>query len=212
MKKIGIVVADSNELGNLNFKEISSKKIAQFNFIFMEYNIVFVHSGIGITNAASATQSLIENFKPDIVINFGAVGANKKLNVYDVVSPSKIYYHDVVTPWYKRGQTPGESEFYINKLEDAKYLSNNIASGSSFLTSLNDIESATSELNVDIFDMEVAAIAQICEKNKVDLFVLKVVSDSIGNDNTKLDNINTRIKNAAIIAADEITKVILNLK
>ena len=202
----GIIVADENEINKFDFKVKETKQINQFVFTVFENNLVFVHSGIGIANAAAATQALIENFSIKEIYNFGAVGANENLNVYDVVIPEKIFYHDVTTPWYDRGQTPGEDKFYLNSLTGGKQ--NNLASGSSFVTDIKEINVISKELNVDIFDMETAAMAQIALKNKVPLKVIKVVSDSIGDNDEAVEDINIRIAKAGQIAFDYLMNII----
>ena len=203
---IGIIVADKNEINKFNFKVQEIKVINQFTFTIFENNVIFVHSGIGIANAAAATQSLIDNFEINEIYNFGAVGANSKLNIYDLVIPKKIFYHDVKTPWYSRGQTPGEDEFYVNALVGLK--NNNLASGSSFVIDKNEIDIISQELNVDIFDMETAAIAQIASKNNIPLKVIKVVSDSVGNNNGTVEDINIRIAKAGLIAFKYLIEII----
>lgn len=202
----GIIIADKFEINNLPWKLKEEKKINQFTFHIYENNTIVVHSGIGIANAAAATQELISSFKVDHIYNYGAVGANDKVKVYDLITPAKVYYHDVFTPWYKRGQTPGEKEFYNNSLNHL--MTNNIASGSSFLANENDIKEVNQELNVDIFDMEIAAIAQVADKNNIPLGIIKCVSDTIGSTEADLENINDRIKNAGRKALDELIKII----
>lgn len=204
---IGILIADENEINSFPFEIKEKKKINQFNFTIFNNDVVAVHSGIGIANAAAATQELISSFNVKEIINYGAVGANKNLHIYDIVTPEKIFFHDVTTPWYKRGQTPGEKEYYKNALSSKN--NNNLASGSSFVTDHEEIQSIKEELDADIFDMETAAIAQIADKNNVPLKVIKVVSDSIGStDPSCVENINLRIQRAGKIAFNEMLKQI----
>lgn len=200
---IGILIADENELNKFPFEKLEVKKINQFTFsIFKDF--VAVHSGIGIANAAAATQELISSFNVKEIINYGAVGGNEHVNVYDIITPEKIFFHDVTTPWYKRGQTPGEKEYFLNNISSE--MNNNLGSGSSFITSKDLIDTLKKEINVDIFDMETAGIAQIADKNNVKLSVIKVVSDSVGNTETSIENINDRIHNAGEIAFKECLK------
>ena len=205
---IGILIADSNEIQKFPYDVIETRTINQFEFSIFD-KFVAVHSGIGIANAAAATQELISSFDIDEIINYGAVGANEFLNVYDIVTPEKIFFHDVTTPWYKRGQTPGEKEFFLNNMSSSK--NNNLGSGSSFISDKKEIALIKEELNVDIFDMETAAIAQIADKNNVKLSVIKVVSDSIGNTETSIENINDRINKAGEIAFNETLKKLKNI-
>lgn len=204
---IGVLVADKNELNQFPFNLKETKVINQFTFWVFDNGVVAVHSGIGIANAAAATQEIISSFKVKELINYGAVGGNKHVNVYDVVTPAKIFFHDVITPWYKRGQTPGEKEFFVNATGSSR--NNNLASGSSFVTDKEAIKGIKAEIDCDIFDMETAAMAQIADKNNVPLSVIKCVSDSIGHtDASVLDDINTRIANAGKIAFDKAIELI----
>lgn len=201
---IGIIVADPNELNKFEFEKTETIKVNQFEFnkyIINNNEVVVVHSGIGIANAAAATQELISSFKVKEIYNYGAVGADNGVEVFDIIAPAKIFYHDVVTPWYKRGQTPGEDEYFTNDLKLDK--SNNLASGSSFLFNQEDIDTVKKDIDVNIFDMETAAIAQIAKKNNVKLNVIKCVSDAIGKDSADLGNINDRIKKAGQLAFDK---------
>lgn len=202
----GIIIADKFEIHDFPWKLKEEKNIHQFSFKVFENNLVVVNSGIGIANAAAATQELISSFNVNQLFNYGAVGGNDKVKVYDLITPKHIFYHDVFTPWYKRGQTPGEKEFFTNSLNNL--MTNNLASGSSFLADDKCIVDASKELNVDIFDMETAAIAQIADKNNVPLGVIKCVSDAIGQTDTDLEDINTRIAKAGKLAFEELIKII----
>jgi nucleoside phosphorylase len=98
---IGLLIADKNESKKIPFpyKETIKTK----HFVFNVYNtpkdeLVVCHAGIGLVNAAAATQALIDNFDISLIYNYGAVGGGDKVNVYDLIIPYKIYYFDIVTP------------------------------------------------------------------------------------------------------------------
>ncbi len=203
---IGILVADANEINEFPFEIKETKKINQFHFTIYTNDLVAVHSGIGIINAAAATQELISSFKVTELINYGAVGGNDQVFVYDVITPEKIFLHDAITPWYDRGQTPGEKPFFLNSLVSGK--NNNLGSGSSFVADKESIDKIKKELDVDIFDMETAAIAQVADKNDVPLKVIKCVSDSIGQTPTDIEDINVRIAKAGKIAFERAIELI----
>ncbi len=196
---IGILIADINELKNIEYD--SKHKIGKYELL-QKGDKVFMHTGIGIANAAAATQKLIDYGVTELW-NYGAVGAYKDHEVYEIVIPEKILYHDVHTPWYKRGQTPGEKEYYTNALKGVGVL----ASGSSFVADEEYMRKAKEELGATIFDMETAAIAQIADKNNIPLKVVKVVSDVIGKETKELEDINKRIENAGKLALNEILKL-----
>lgn len=206
---IGIIVADPNEINKFEFERLKTEKINQFEFNIYKINekeVAVVHSGIGIANAAAATQELISSYNVKTIYNYGAVGGDETVEVFDLIAPKRIYFHDVVTPWYKRGQTPNEKEYFNNSLSLEK--SNNLGSGSSFLSSKELIDIVKRDIDVNIFDMETAAIAQIADKNNVKLNVIKCVSDSIGKTDDSLGNINERIQKAGLIAFNKTIELI----
>lgn len=206
MKKIGIVVADENEISSLPWKLKEIKKIKQFSFQIFTNGIIIVHSGIGFANAASATQQLISSFEIEQIWNYGAVGASDKLKLFDLVAPRQIYYHDVITPWHKRGQISNEKSYFINNLKlENNY---NLASGSSFVAETTIIKAIKKEIDVDIFDMEAAAIAQIADKNKIAFFIIKCVSDIIGITKATKIEINKNIAHAGKRALEFVIKKI----
>lgn len=190
-----IIVADKNEKVKLPFKKIKEDKIGTFKFSIFEGDVILVQSGIGLVNAGAAAQTLILNYEIEEVFNYGAVGGSKDVNLFDVILPHRIYFHDVITPWYKRGQTPGEKEYYCFDHKGA-----NLASGSSFVDSEERMEDVQRDIPVDIFDMEAAAIAQVCDKNKIKFTCVKAVSDIIGTDVKDVEIINGQIKKAGKLA------------
>ena len=111
-----------------------------------------------------------------------------------MVIPKHIKFHDVKTPWYERGRTPGEKSYYINHFPCRKRF--NLASGNSFVCNTKEVNAISKELDVQAFDMEAAAIAQVAFKNNIPFYIIKCVSDIIGENNKGLEDINIRIANA----------------
>lgn len=205
-----IIVADKEEVNSLekfHWKLIFYKN----NWWIYEKNnkkILVIYSGIGIVNAASTAQLLIDKFPYlKTIYNYGAVGAyGKKLKVFDVIIPHKIYFYDVKTPWYPLGKTPGENEFYFNNYEIHSKI--NLGSGNSFLYNEKEIKQIQKEIPVNIFDMESAAISQVCFKNNKNFITVKCVSDIIGSDQNSLENINLRIKKAGIKSLEYLLNIL----
>ncbi len=199
--RIGLVIADDHEIQSMN--EFVFIKKHQNKFIVDEYEfknkkVFVINSRIGLVNATIATQYLIDIFKVNQIWNYGAVGSTGKYNQFDVVIPERFYFYDVITPWYKRGQTPGEKEYYLNSL-----LSNeeaNIASGNSFIDNKEYIDELNKELDIHLIDMESAAIAQTCDKNNIPFYCVKAISDVIGSSNTNKIDINEAINKSSKLA------------
>ncbi len=201
----GLIIADSNEIHNLNFKFIKETKVNKLTFFHYEWReveIIVVESKIGIVNAAMVTQILVDIYKINKVLNYGAVGASNKLKLFDVVIPEKFYFYDVETPWYPRGQTPGEKSFYLNSFKDTDKI--NIGTGNSFIFKEEQLSEIKKELNIDLFDMEVCAIAQVCSKNDILFFSIKGVSDIIGATSESKQNINDNIAKASKKALEKL--------
>jgi adenosylhomocysteine nucleosidase len=104
------------------------------------------------------------------------------------------------------GQIPNQPKYFINKHPSLDHL--NLATGMTFINSLEQLKKIKSQISVDIFDMEAAAIAQICNKNNIDFIVVKSISDVIAKTNDNLVNINECIKLAANNSFRKLTNLI----
>lgn len=199
MKQIwGLVIADPNELHDSNLKFIKQTNKGQtifFHYGWMDVEIIIVQSGIGIVNAAMMTQKIIDIFHVEKILNYGAVGGTDKVKLFDTIIPNNFYFHDVETPWYPRSQTPGEKQFYKNDFLESDNI--NIASGNSFIYKQKHLEKIRNDLQVDLFDMEATAIAQVCFKNEIKFFCVKGISDIINITKPKKQDINANISKAS---------------
>ncbi len=209
---IGIIIADKHEINKIRWTETDS--ITKNGFVFNVYEVnnkkvVVSHSGIGVVKSAACTQEMISSFGVTDIYNYGAVGSDQTLSVYDIVYPRKIFFYDVITPWYPRGQVPGDIEFYQNAIpREREKLDANLGTGMRFIDNIEEVKEIQKEQDVHIFDMETAGISQICYNNAVPLYVIKCVSDIIGKDSSALGDINERITNAGKKAFDVTIKLI----
>lgn len=159
-------------------------------------DIVAMQCGIGKVNAAIGTLTLLNNFKPELVINTGvAGGASQDAHVMDVIVGSSIAYHDV---WCGPGTIYGEASGYPLYFESDKRFSTLIperadikrgliCSGDKFIASLEEVQTIQKAFpQVLAVDMESATIAQVCYLRKIPVLVMRVISDSPGasKDNT----------------------------
>ena len=159
-------------------------------------DIVAMQCGIGKVNAAIGTLTLLNNFKPELVINTGvAGGASQDAHVMDVIVGSSIAYHDV---WCGPGTIYGEASgyplyFYSDNRfsslipERADIKRGLICSGDKFIASLEEVQTIQKAFpQVLAVDMESATIAQVCYLRKIPVLVMRVISDSPGasKDNT----------------------------
>lgn len=208
-KRIGLVIADKNEIHEYDgfkfIKNVSSNLFVNL-YQYKDLDIYVIYSRIGLVNSAIATQFLIDHFNVEQIWNYGAVGSTGKHNLYDVVVPDRFYFYDVITPWYKRGQTPGEKECYFNAYNNCDDA--NIASGNSFIDSRSYVKKLNKELKIHLIDMESCAIAQTCDRNDIPFYCVKGVSDIIGKSIVDKDKINESINKASKLAFERMFEMI----
>lgn len=162
--------------------------------------VVVMRSGVGKVSAAMCTQSLIDHFSPEMVINTGIGGSlDASLNIGDIVVSSDLVQHDVdVTALgYEPGVIPqlgGEGRGMFNfeadeNLRDALLraaeqvapeitaASGRIASGDQFIAAPDQRKKIVDTFGARCCEMEGAAIAQVCWRNGLPFVVARVISD-----------------------------------
>lgn len=206
MKRIGIVVAMKVEKIAIEEKMTNKTNRISYDLPFIIGKIgnnecILVQSGVGKVNAARTTQILIDQYKPEAIINVGVGGSvNSELDIGDVVISKKIFQHDFdITAFnHKKGYIPdvgdyieGDknllSKFYKIINEDAektyKTKIGNIASGDLFCTEIAHKEKIRNKFNADIVDMECGAIAQVAYLDNIPFIGIRSVSDTPNGDN-----------------------------
>ena len=197
---IGIIIADYDEIQWSHLKKvIKLRKIEINGFCFFllkvcNKRIPLCLSGIGKTNAAAATIAMIDNFKINAIFNLGLCGINKstiKISCPIIAKSVEYFDVDLTNFGYKKNQIPHEKtkilikKKYIKKLftllndNNEKSIIESIVSGDSLVTKKNINSFSNLENKIVGIDMELMAIAQICQKNKIDIFSLKFVSDFV---------------------------------
>lgn len=193
--KIGIIVAMRKELELLLPLLENKQETVIDGFMFYKgavgkHQVVAMQCGIGKVNAAMGALTLINHFKPDKVINTGvAGGADKAVNVMDIVVGSQVAYHDVWSgPESPLGAVQGLPLYYegdndLSALmpirEDIKV--GLICSGDQFIDTMDKVDNIKAKFpKVLAVDMESAAIAQVCYIRQVNFLSMRVISDSPG--------------------------------
>ncbi|MDD6852207.1 MAG: 5'-methylthioadenosine/adenosylhomocysteine nucleosidase [Bacteroidales bacterium] len=198
INNVAIVVAMEKELNLLlplvnEPKELVIDGYRLYSGTINGMNVTIMQCGIGKVNAAIGTLTLLNNFNVDVVINTGvAGGADKSINVMDIVVATQITYHDV---WCGPGTQYGEASGYplfftsdndlVDLLDDEEGVKPGlICSGDRFIASIEEIESIKAHFpNALAVDMESAAIAQVCKLRDVPFLCIRVISDSPGTSN-----------------------------
>lgn len=197
--KIGIIVAMDKELNLLIplLNECTTKDIDDYGFYcgtVGSTNIIAMKCGIGKVNAALGTMVMIENFRPELIINTGvAGGTGGNAGVLDIVVATRVAYHDVwCGPGTEWGDAAGCPRFFhtdsrVNSLaclqEGDTVKHGLICSGDVFVADPEVLDGIRSHYpDVDAVDMESAAIAQVCYIRNVPFACMRVISDTPGAD------------------------------
>jgi adenosylhomocysteine nucleosidase len=134
-----------------------------------------VYSGVGKINASIGLLEAIQIFKPDLVVNLGTAGSMRS-EIEGVVEVDTVIERDFdAFPLCKRGLIPFEKG--SNKHRSG-YNGVVCASGDSFV---RESDTYLRLMDVDIVDMELIAIARVCNKYNIPWRSFKFISDYIGH-------------------------------
>ncbi|MEX6014540.1 5'-methylthioadenosine/adenosylhomocysteine nucleosidase [Mammaliicoccus sciuri] len=225
---IGIIGAMEEEVKILKSSIENRETIQIAHVIFYKGNIedkqvVLAQSGIGKVNAAITATLLINEFKPDLIINTGSAGSvDSELNIGDIIISNKVYYHDVnATAFgYKLGQVPSMPEFYETDKElidlakssieqlDLNGIVGEVATGDSFIGSIDKRKVIKSNFpTASVVEMEAGAIAQTCYQYNVPIIVTRAVSDLADKES---DVTFEEFLKVACVNSSKIVKLLLN--
>jgi len=210
---IGIIAAMEKELSLLceTMGKYVTQKIGEFEFYTGKIegkDVTLLCCGIGKVNAAVGCSILIQQFKPDCVINSGSAGGIKTgLKVGDAIISNGLVYHDVdVTAFnYAPGQIPHQPQIFpvqekfiklgedaVDELKSEKILPVSfnhcrglIGSGDIFMHEPEKIERVRRVFpDIAAVEMEGAAIAHCCHLFSVPVLVIRALSDVAGTEST----------------------------
>ncbi len=205
--KIGIIVAETEEYESIEkIINVEDRKII-YELTFVKGKVkdktcILVKGGVGKVNAARVTQLLIDNFKPDYIINVGVAGAlNPTLKIGDIVIGTSLVQHDfdITAFGHAKGYITGigdriysddmliqKFESAIDNQEDRKYKVEKgvIASGDIFCTEIPMRDKIYAKFDAECVEMEGAAVAQVCYLCNTPFIVIRSISDTPNGENT----------------------------
>jgi len=191
--KIGIICAVDTELAPFlpHIKNCKTSQAAMLTIYEGSINgtkIAALYCGVGTTNAAIATQILIDVYKVGAVINSGTAGGmDTRLNLFDTVICTEAVYHDVQediltgfhpnlpSVYFKSGEALIER--IKNANIDNKTYHGRMVTGNKFID-----DDGRDEINAKFgplaVDMETAAIAHVCYVNRVPYVAVRTITDT----------------------------------
>ena len=194
MKTIVIIGAMPSELADIRniLGEAEIKKFSGFNFYINKYKnntIINACCGIAKVNAAICTQTAIDNFHPDCVINTGiAGGMNSAVKVCDIVISTEVLPHDLDLH-FLQDYPPycGIFKSDLNLISIAEKICNEaginsfrgrIVSGEAFISSNEVKADIQNRFDPYAVDMESAAVGHCCFLNDMPYVSVRCIPDN----------------------------------
>lgn len=132
------------------------------------------YTNVGKVNATMKTLQVINEFNPDMIINYGTAGTvnNKHSGLVEV---DVIVQRDMITePQAPRGVTPFEKDNTAGPIMLNTGTNITLGTGDSFV---QEHDPWFEYANIDIVDMEAYGIAKVCQLNNTPFKCFKYVTD-----------------------------------
>ena len=194
--KIGIICAADDELlhfiSMLKNQTITEKAMLKiYTGTIENMPVVALFCGVCKTNAAVATQILIDTYSCHIIINAGTAGGiDERLQILDTVVSTEVAHWDVADGILTKYHPWAENIFFksnemlikkaktaIEKNEFVNVHFGRTVTGEAFIEDnfRDEIKNKYAPLSVD---MESASIAQTCYVNQVPFIVVRSITDT----------------------------------
>ncbi|HWI48461.1 MAG TPA: 5'-methylthioadenosine/S-adenosylhomocysteine nucleosidase [Rummeliibacillus sp.] len=225
--KIAVIGAMEEEVELLRntLENTSTKTIANCEYTegtYAGHDIILLKSGIGKVNAAMSTTILLNEYKPDVVINTGSAGGyDEDLEVGAIVISDEVRHHDVdVTIFgYEIGQVPQMpaafksyeklmklAEEAVTEIGEHQYAVGLITTGDSFMNDPERVETVRGYFpTMKAVEMEAAAVAQVCYQFGTPFVVIRALSDIAGKES------NISFDEFLPVAAKHSTQIVLKV-
>jgi adenosylhomocysteine nucleosidase len=134
-----------------------------------------IYTGVGKVNAASAATLALLVLRPSLVINYGTAGSINE-TLHGLVEVSHVVQRDMMAePLAPRGRTPFSPDHHrLASGQDGV----SCGTGDCFVTTPDPW---LLDNNVDIVDMELFAIAYVCQRHSLPWRAFKFITGDAGN-------------------------------
>lgn len=195
--KIGIICASDSELAPflLLIRGCTTYEKAMLKFYSGKIegiSIVALFSGVCKTNAAIATQILIDTFGCSAVINAGTAGGmDKEIKLFDTIISNESAYWDVAEgiltdfhPWAETIYFKADKDLMglakkaVSKVDASeKVYFGRMITGEVFIED-NHRDEINTKYSPLCVDMETASIAHVCYVNKTPYIAVRAITDT----------------------------------
>ena len=151
----------------------------------------FHYSGVGKINATIKVLELINNYKPNKIVNYGTAGSTSK-ELSGLIKCTSFVQRDMDARGlmnFKLGETP------FDKISTISF------KGEGYICGTGDNFAQSSiEINCHVVDMEAYAIAKVCKLKGIEFECYKYISDYV-NENSDQDWQKNCAKGAKLFGA-----------
>lgn len=153
--------------------------------------IIFFQTGCGKINSSAASQYVIDNWNPEILVNLGTCGGfENEVIVGDIITVNETVIYDIIE---ELGTIDDTLESYRTKIDISWIESQHIPLHKTFIMvsadkdiDPDDIEELKRKYKAVAADWESGSIAYIAIKNNVKCLIQRGVSDIVGKDTTEI--------------------------
>jgi len=156
--------------------------------------VVLSVSGVGKVRAALSTQYLIDQFAPECLVFTGLAGAlNPAFEQGDVLVARDLVQYDVDARvmGFARGEIPWSGRQFVEtdpalckfletwQPESGRLFFGRVGTGDTFMTAryLESHRYLQEELKIEAVEMEGAAVAEVCNLNRLPCLIVRTISD-----------------------------------
>ena len=153
-------------------------------------------TGVGKINAAMNTTRLINNVNPTIVVNFGSCGGTHEHKIGELLRIKHCYNDIDCRPFAGYGYTPFKNNLGLIEIDTPDGNTSCFTSDTFYSSDRNDYSDMymSTRKQVDVVDMELYSIAQVCKEYGIPLYSYKWVSDT-GDSNQWKEYADSGFKN-----------------
>lgn len=233
MQTIWIITAMQEE-AVLIIEKYSLKKVNKiwtlkiFHWTLWKKNLVLLLWWIGKIQASFSTTHLLENYRIDLLINIWIAGniSKDKINIWDVILPTKFIQHDMYLPFWWSHLDYAKAEITITlsalwasfplvkgKEKSSFIIHNNLRclTWDQFIDDEEIIKNLAKTFNWNLVEMEAFAILSIARNYWIldKCLVIKWISDWANNEaiDAHMSNLEVAMKNSIVILDEVIKRV-----
>jgi adenosylhomocysteine nucleosidase len=221
---IGVIGAIEEEIRPLveamaNPRKSKWGKRSLYEGLLGDTEVVVTACGVGKVKAAACTQHLIDRFSPEAVICTGVAGAvNPRIGIGDIVISKRALQHDfdlgdpdllrkLRKRWLKADRRLLELAVEAGKtlgFEDRIHVGS-VLTGDQAIASEEKRQWLRETFGGDCVDMESAAVAQVCQFNRIPFLVVRAISDLAVEDSVD------EFKRSLVTSAADAARVVLEV-